>query len=390
MVKVRVDGREGREMPLDLSASAARMVVAAASTAPSETAKQAKQQVALLLGRGDSEQELLAELQLDQTSDQLQATAGLEREQARAAQEAVWRTQLADLEADELQRLVNQIQADLKTGMAKAAKEAQERQQWRDALQQWRDALQPLPKIFDWYKTNAFAGILLAAGFVVLKGYVIARGDLATALGILQYAGLTTVVTASLLSSLPILAAAMLAYTVFEMTGSHATAGRTRQLGLVMLGAFVLAAMFTPWTYLVLAVGIGLVIALLKTRPVPKPAAWLLSVLVTVLAAVAVILNLYTVWVPHEIVHFPPSTLKSEPQVGYVLSEDNGWITMLTSGPHQIVRYPDAKVVTQMVCERHPRRGDFWSEVRDGATLWDEVTAHEPDLHPAVNKDCSD
>jgi hypothetical protein len=43
----------------------------------------------------------------------------------------------------------------------------------------------------------------LPTGFVILKGYVIARGDLATALGILQYAGLVTVVTAGLLSSLP-------------------------------------------------------------------------------------------------------------------------------------------------------------------------------------------
>ena len=51
-------------------------------------------------------------------------------------------------------------------------------------------------------------------GFVVLKGYVVARGDVAIALGILQYAGLATVVTAGLLSSLPILAAAMLAYTL--------------------------------------------------------------------------------------------------------------------------------------------------------------------------------
>ena len=162
-----------------------------------------------LLGGGDTEQKLLAELQMDQTSNQLKATAGLEREQARAALEAVWRTQLADLEDGELQGLVNLIQADLKKGMAKAAKKAQERQRWRDALQ-------PLPTILDWYKANAFAGILLAAGFVVLKAYVIARGDLATALGILQYAGLATVVTASLLSSLPILAAAMLAYAVIK------------------------------------------------------------------------------------------------------------------------------------------------------------------------------
>ena len=370
-------------MPLDLSASAARMVVAAASTDPSEASKAAKQEVSRLLGGGDTEHKLLAELQMDQTSDQLKATAGLEREQARAALEAVWRTQLADLEAGELQGLVNLIQADLKKGMAKAAAKAQERQRWLDALQ-------PLPAILNWYKANAFAGILLAAGFVVLKAYVIARGDLATALGILQYAGLTTVVTAGLLSSLPILAAAMLAYTIVKMTGAHAAPGRTRQLGWVTLAAFVLAATFTPWTYLALALAIGLVIAGLKAGRVPKPAVWPLRVLVVGLAAVAVIFNLYTVWVPHEMVSFASGTVKTEPQVGYVLSEDNGWITMLISGPHQIVRYPDAKVITQTLCERNPRLDDFWSEVKESATLWDEVTGDELGLHPAYNPNCSD
>ena len=80
-----------------------------------------------------------------------------------------------------------------------------------------RDALQPIPMVIGWYRANVFAGILLAAGFVILKGYVIARGDLATALGILQYAGLATVVTAGLLSSLPILAAVMVAFAVVHM-----------------------------------------------------------------------------------------------------------------------------------------------------------------------------
>jgi hypothetical protein len=40
-------------MPLDLSASAARMVVAAASTDPSEASKAAKQEVSRLLGGRD-------------------------------------------------------------------------------------------------------------------------------------------------------------------------------------------------------------------------------------------------------------------------------------------------------------------------------------------------
>jgi hypothetical protein len=51
----------------------------------------------------------------------------------------------------------------------------------------WRAALRPIPGVLDWYNVNAFAGILLAAGFVVLKCYVVARGDITTALGILQY-----------------------------------------------------------------------------------------------------------------------------------------------------------------------------------------------------------
>lgn len=95
------------EDPITLSASAARMVVAAASTGPSEASTAAKQGVSRLLGRGDTERQLLAELQLDQTRDELQATAGQEREQARAALEAVWRTQLADLLAEDQERLAN-------------------------------------------------------------------------------------------------------------------------------------------------------------------------------------------------------------------------------------------------------------------------------------------
>jgi hypothetical protein len=207
MVKVHGNGQEGGEMPSDLTAlaaSASRTVLAAASTDDASTVEweTAKRGVAALLGRGDRKQERRAERWLDQTRDQLQAASGRDLKQARADLEVVWRTRLGDLleedpdAADELRRLVHQVKAELPDSKRKP----------------WRDALQPIPTILRLYKANAVAGTLLAAGFVVLKGYVIARGDVATALGILQYAGLATVVTAGLLSSLPILAAAMLAY----------------------------------------------------------------------------------------------------------------------------------------------------------------------------------
>jgi hypothetical protein len=174
-------------MPLDpiaLSASTARMVVAAASTDPSPASQTAKQRLPKLLS-GDPEQQLLAELQLDYARDQLRATAGLDREQARAALEAGWRAELDPLAQDpetarELQALVERLRQELHNGMVDAGKKARTRKHWRAALR-------PIPGVLDWYKVNAFAGILLAAGFVVLKCYVVARGDITTALGILQY-----------------------------------------------------------------------------------------------------------------------------------------------------------------------------------------------------------
>ena len=357
--------------PLALSAWAAQMVVAAASTDPSEASEAAKQAVPPLLGPGNPKRQLLAELQLDQTRDQLRATAGQEREQARAALEAVWRAQLADLlakhgeRARELRDLVDQLQQKLHDGMVEAGEKACKRKQWRDALQ-------PLPRILDWYKVNAFADILLAAGFVVLKCYTIARGDLTTALGILQYAGLATVVIAGLLSSLPILTAAMLAYAVVQMIGSLSARRRRRQSAVVMLGAFVLAAVYTPWTYLLFAALIGLVIGLIRTRVARK---WMrvVYVLVALCTLPAVIVNLSAVWLPHEMVTFRPGTLPhgGTQEIGYVLSEDNGWLTMLITGQgqeHTIIRVPDATVKTQTVCERQPIPGNPASYFIDAHT----------------------
>lgn len=248
------------------------------------------------------------------------------------------------------------------------------------------------PGIFDWYKVNAFAGILLAAAFVVLKCYTIARGDLTTALGILQYAGLATVVIAGLLSSLPILTAAMLAYAVIQMIGSLGARDRRVQSAVVILGAFVLAAVFTPWTYLIFAAVIGLVIGLVRPRCARK---WMrmVYVLVALCTLPAVVVNLAGVWLPHEIVTFRPGALPhgGTQEVGYVLSEDSAWITMLITGQgqeHIIIRVPDATVKTQKVCERQPVPGNPTSYVIDAHTLWRVVTETNSILRTSANTGC--
>jgi hypothetical protein len=213
-------------------------------------------------------------------------------------------------------------------------------------------------------------------------------------------------VTAGLLSSLPILTAAMLTYTVSQVTWSgmarDAGASRTQEpkppaftgpLAWVTLGSFVLAAVFTPWTYLALAALFGLVIGLMRTKRVPKPAARAAYAVVGSISVALVILSLYTVWVPHEIVTFRPGTLADgrTQDVGYILSEDNGWIAMLSTGlgeEHRLIRVPDAAVQKQIVCERRPTPGHLSSHFLDAVTLWRLVAGDNASLAASANVAC--
>ena len=75
-------------------------------------------------------------------------------------------------------------------------------------------------------------------------------------------------------------------------------------------------------------------------------------------------------------------------EVGYVMSEGGGWITILTSGSHQIVRFSDSAAKSFVVCERGPVGG--WSDAANATTLWQEVTKPRflSFLHAAPNAQC--
>jgi hypothetical protein len=70
--------------------------------------------------------------------------------------------------------------------MPKTEENRQDERPGRRESWSWGKALKPIPKIFGWYKEHAAAGTLIVAAFLVIKCYVIARGNLTTALGILQ------------------------------------------------------------------------------------------------------------------------------------------------------------------------------------------------------------
>jgi hypothetical protein len=263
----------------------------------------------------------------------------------------------------------------------------------------WLDAAEPLTTIVSWLWDNAAAGILLVGAFLVVKGFVLSKGDISIALSILQNAGLSTAVVGGLLSGLPILAAAMLATTIYH--GITRGSGNLRQnlarptlpglylrvspLTVVMLVAAVLCAVLTQWTVMVAAVVTGLVIGVIQctSKKWLRSAAYLAAVLIGIVAVIAM---LYTVWLPHEEMMI---TGVKKPVVGYVLADDpDGWISILLSGQHGIVWYRDAAVITRQPCERAP--SNFWSQLTDAATLWQEITK-APGLtsfHPAPEPVC--
>ena len=55
----------------------------------------------------------------------------------------------------------------------------------------WKDAAEPLTTVVIWIWGNAAAGILLVGAFLVVKGFVLSKGNIPVALGILQTAGLS-------------------------------------------------------------------------------------------------------------------------------------------------------------------------------------------------------
>jgi hypothetical protein len=262
----------------------------------------------------------------------------------------------------------------------------------------WRDAFEPIPKIFGWYKEHAAAGTLILAAFLVLKAYVIARGDPATALLILQYAGLTSAIIAGLLSSLPFLTALLLGWTAFRMVKGwfpefHPESRKA--LAFVLAAAFGISAFFTPVPYMLAAIALGLLAGLVAGY---WPKGWqakLSAAVVWLVGAIAAITMLYTLWVPHEIVILKPAPAgigltpneRAGYILGYVLADDpDGWITILTSGSRTIVRFRDATVKSITVCERVPHGGI--SSIFYASALWNFTSQSLHILSPGTYVKC--
>ena len=227
---------------------------------------------------------------------------------------------------------------------------------------------------------------ILALAFVVIKVLWIARGDIPTALGVFNSAGLVTVIAGGLLSALPLISAAAFGLAMFEIIKSWLRdyrarlqqAGRRGRIRCALgtfprdaplLAGFSAAAVacfaLAPWPVMASCAFIGLISGIAaawaasratqttngrkRIRKTIRAGAWgtlgILSVLLVLYPL------LYAVWLPHETLTL--SNSNPDPMVGYVLSDSNGWISLLRSGDRRIYRFRIEDVTARTLCSEN-------------------------------------
>jgi hypothetical protein len=227
--------------------------------------------------------------------------------------------------------------------------------------------------------------IVLAFVFVVVKVIWIARGDIPTALGVFNSAGPATVIAGGLLSALPLISAIALGLAVFEIIRSWLLPDRARLQPAGRRGGvrrafgkfprdpfvwtvFIIAAvacfLLTPWLVMASGAFLGLVPGILAWaaskagRPVNNRRRWIRAIGGGVIwAAVGIlffmlVLNplLYAVWLPHEMLTVASPGQQQQSAVGYVLSDSNGWVSLLRTRERRIYRYRSEDVKARALC----------------------------------------
>jgi len=206
---------------------------------------------------------------------------------------------------------------------------------------------------------------VLAFGFVVIKVIWIARGDIPTALGVFNSAGLATVIVGGLLSALPLISAIALGLAVFNITKSRFLTGKFPHDNFAwagLCGAGVGCIFLTPWpvmawgTFLGVAAGGAAWVASKAKKLADNGHIWVGRIgRIGIWAIVGIVsfifvLNplLYAVWLPHETLTLAKPS--SQPMVGYVLSDSNGWVSLLQTGERRIYRFRSEDVTGRALC----------------------------------------
>ena len=202
----------------------------------------------------------------------------------------------------------------------------------------------------------------LLFGFVVIKVVWIARGDIPTALGVFNSAGLATVIAGGLLSAFPVVSAVALGLAAFKLVSSQPFSKAfpfvrlsDMPVWLTGLAAAVGCFFLTPWPIMAFgaiigAVAGGAVLLASKMGVKAKSRRGIAGILALSIASLILVLNplLYAVWLPHETLTLTKQSQQS--MTGYVLSDSNGWVSLLQTGVRRIYWFPSQDVLARNLC----------------------------------------
>jgi hypothetical protein len=206
----------------------------------------------------------------------------------------------------------------------------------------------------------------LAFSYLIIKVIWIARGDIPTALGVFNSAGLATVIVGGLLSALPVISATALGWMVFRISRSwllKRSFPRDTSSWIVLSVAVVACFFLTPWPVMASGAVLGLAcgipawrVASKAEKPATNRRRWIGRIgrigglTVVGIASFYLVLNplLYAVWLPHETLKLTKPN--PQPMVGYVLSYDNGWVSVLQTRVRRIYWFPSQDLLTRNLC----------------------------------------
>jgi hypothetical protein len=221
--------------------------------------------------------------------------------------------------------------------------------------------------------SETFQTTLLAGSFLIIKVLLATHGDVMTALAVVRASGVLAVIVGAILSALPIIAAVVLVVIFYGLGCGVWGKPAFKDPLKLSCGVIVLFACFllTPWWLFMLSF-VGLLGGLwdrrrrkqqAKRNNVERSPARIKFVPVLLLC-LAIILPiskdlLFAMWLPREELHFksavevtkgePPTTL----QVGYVLSDTEGWMSVLTSGDREVVTIERDIVESRNLCRKN-------------------------------------
>jgi hypothetical protein len=226
---------------------------------------------------------------------------------------------------------------------------------------------------------NKAVSLLIYIGFVFLKTLAVSAWRLPTALGVLHVSSLPAVFAGATLSALPTVVVVILSVIIFMLFAGHwrddwskptrpptsrylnfrRTIWCNRSFVWIVAGLLIAVLILSPWKLAAIALGAALLLGIaahpLRSRAERKGIRALLTAVFTALLVVLLVLSynqfVAAVWIPHEDLLLT----NGSHEVGYVLSDDNGEVTLLQSHTRLLKIVSDVEITQRSVCTLQPR-----------------------------------